>query len=162
VTTRRTIAIVGAGLAEAKPAEAARTAGRAGPVVLIGDESASRARRRRHPRLRLNARNQGTTAGCNTAGQHDIYDRLSFFSDQYDLSLEYVGHATPDDELIVRGDLRAREFIAVWHRDAIVTAAMKVNVWDGADHFKAIVGVRRTVDLARLGNPAVALADLGA
>ena len=55
--------------------------------------------------------------GANAAGQHNTYDRLPyFFSDQYDLGLEYVGHASPDDQVSVRGDLEHREFIAFWHR----------------------------------------------
>lgn len=101
-----------------------------------------------------NALNQGMTAGGNAVGRRDIYDRLPyFFSDQYDLGLEYVGHSQPGDAVVIRGDLDARKFIAFWHRDGNVTAAMNVNVWDVVDDLKAIVGSSDAVDPAKLADP---------
>jgi hypothetical protein len=65
-----------------------------------------------------NALNQGLTAGANAAGRRETYDRMPyFFSDQYDLGLEYIGHASPEDAVAIRGDLDSRTFIAFWHRD---------------------------------------------
>jgi 3-phenylpropionate/trans-cinnamate dioxygenase ferredoxin reductase subunit len=122
-----------------------------------------------HPRYRrrlrvehwANALHQGVTAGRNAAGADDAYDRLPyFFSDQYDLGLEYVGHADPADAVVVRGDLATREFIAFWHRAGTVTAAMNVNVWDVVEDLKALVGSNATVDLARLADPTVPLPSL--
>ena len=76
-----------------------------------------------------NALNQGQTAGRNAAGQSETYERLPyFFSDQFDLGMEYVGYGTAEDSVVLRGDVGAREFIAFWHRDGVVTAAMNVNV----------------------------------
>ncbi len=117
----------------------------------------------RHVRVEhwANARNQGRTAGRNAAGGHEAYTRLPyFFSDQYDLGMEYVGHAGPDDAVVVRGSLTTREFVALWHRDGVVTAAMHANVWDVVDDLKAVVEAGRPVDPARLGDPDVSLADL--
>ena len=96
----------------------------------------------RHLRVEhwANALNQGVTAGANAAGGSDVYDRLPyFFSDQYDLGMEYVGYADPDDAVVVRGSTADREFIAFWQRDGVVTAAMNVNVWDVVDDLKAII-----------------------
>jgi 3-phenylpropionate/trans-cinnamate dioxygenase ferredoxin reductase subunit len=108
-----------------------------------------------------NALNQGTTAGRNAAGHRDVYSRLPyFFSDQYDLGMEYVGHGDGTDEVVVRGDLDAREFIAFWHRDGIVTAAMNVNVWDVVDDLTAIVEARTAVDPVRLTDADVPLGEL--
>jgi 3-phenylpropionate/trans-cinnamate dioxygenase ferredoxin reductase subunit len=108
-----------------------------------------------------NALNQGAAAGQNAAGQRETYARLPyFFSDQYDLGLEYVGYSSPDDAVAIRGDLGKREFIAFWHRDGVVTAAMNVNVWDVVDDLKAIVGSGMPVDLAQLIDPDVPLAKL--
>jgi 3-phenylpropionate/trans-cinnamate dioxygenase ferredoxin reductase subunit len=108
-----------------------------------------------------NAPNQGTTAGRNAAGHRDVYSRLPyFFSDQYDLGMEYVGHGDGTDEVVVRGDLDAREFIAFWHRDGIVTAAMNVNVWDVVDDLTAIVEARTAVDPVRLTDADVPLGEL--
>ena len=108
-----------------------------------------------------NALNQGVTAGVNAAGGDETYARLPyFFSDQYDLGMEYVGNHEPGDAVVVRGDVADREFVAFWHRDGIVTAAMNVNVWDVVEDLKAIVTARRAVDPARLADPAVALGEL--
>ena len=108
-----------------------------------------------------NALNQGATAGRNATGATETYERLPyFFSDQYDLGLEYVGHGDPDDAVVLRGDRDARRFIAFWHRDGHVTAAMNVNIWDVTDDLKALVGSPRSVDVACLADPDVALADL--
>jgi 3-phenylpropionate/trans-cinnamate dioxygenase ferredoxin reductase component len=110
-----------------------------------------------------NALNQGVAAGQNAAGQRTAYTRLPyFFSDQYDLGMEYVGHAAAGDALAIRGDLAAREFVAFWHRDGVVTAAMHANLWDVTEELKAIVASRRPVDLARLTNPAVPLESVSA
>jgi 3-phenylpropionate/trans-cinnamate dioxygenase ferredoxin reductase subunit len=122
-----------------------------------------------HPHYRRNVRvehwanalNQGVMAGRNAAGERGTYARLPyFFSDQYDLALEYVGHHRPDDALVIRGDLAERAFIAFWHRDGVVTAAMNVNVWDVVDDLKAIVEGRAVQDLARLGDTDVPLAQV--
>jgi 3-phenylpropionate/trans-cinnamate dioxygenase ferredoxin reductase subunit len=84
------------------------------------------------------------------------YARLPyFFSDQYDLGMEYVGHGDPDDAVVVRGSLADREFIAFWHRDGAVTAAMNVNVWDVAEDLEAIVAGGRVLEPDRLADPTV-------
>jgi 3-phenylpropionate/trans-cinnamate dioxygenase ferredoxin reductase component len=108
-----------------------------------------------------NALNQGLAAGANAAGERTPYTRLPyFFSDQYDLGMEYVGYGQPDDDLVVRGSLDDRELIAFWHRDGVVSAAMNVNVWDVVEDLKAIVAGGARQDPARLADPAVPLADL--
>jgi 3-phenylpropionate/trans-cinnamate dioxygenase ferredoxin reductase subunit len=108
-----------------------------------------------------NALNQGVTAGTNAAGGTEIYTRLPyFFSDQYDLGLEYVGYSEPGDTVVVRGNRDEREFIAFWQRDGVVTAAMNVNIWDVVEDLKEIVLSGRVLDAGRLADPAVALAEL--
>jgi len=119
---------------------------------------------RQHVRVEhwANALNQGVTAGANAAGGTETYTRLPyFFSDQYDLGLEYVGYSAPGDTVVVRGNRGERQFIAFWQRDGIVTAAMNVNVWDVVEDLKAIVASGRVLDARRLADPAVALAELG-
>jgi len=118
---------------------------------------------RRHVRVEhwANALNQGTTAGRNVAGRREVYDRLPyFFSDQYDLGMEYVGLSAPGDDLVVRGDLEARQFVAFWHRDGVVSAAMNVNVWDVVEDLKAIVAAERPVDLGLLTDQSVAFDEV--
>jgi 3-phenylpropionate/trans-cinnamate dioxygenase ferredoxin reductase subunit len=108
-----------------------------------------------------NALNQGATAGANAAGGTEAYARLPyFFSDQYDLGMEYVGYSQPNDRVVIRGNRDKREFIAFWLRDGVVTAAMNVNVWDVVEDLKAIVVSGRVLDANRLADPTVALAEL--
>jgi 3-phenylpropionate/trans-cinnamate dioxygenase ferredoxin reductase subunit len=117
----------------------------------------------RHIRVEhwANALHQGTTAGSNAAGNRQSYERLPyFFSDQYDLGLEYYGHAAPGDSLVVRGSLADRELIAFWHRDGVLSAAMNVNVWDVADDLYALVAAGGVHDPDHLADPGVALGDL--
>jgi 3-phenylpropionate/trans-cinnamate dioxygenase ferredoxin reductase subunit len=60
----------------------------------------------------------------------------------------------------VRGDLSARQFIAFWHRQGVVTAAMNVNVWDVVEDLKTVIEAGKPVDIARLTDTDVALAEL--
>ena len=108
-----------------------------------------------------NAVHQGTAAGHNAVGEPQAYDRLPyFFSDQFDLGMEYVGLAGDGDEVVVRGDLAKREFIAWWHRGGSVTAAMNVNVWDVADDLRAIVESDRRIDPGRLADTDIPVGEL--
>ncbi len=91
------------------------------------------------------------------------YDALPyFFTDQYDLGMEYTGHAGPGeaDELVVRGDLAGREFVAFWLRAGRLLAGMNVNVWDVAEDIDRLVRAGDPVDRARLADPAVPLTEL--
>jgi 3-phenylpropionate/trans-cinnamate dioxygenase ferredoxin reductase subunit len=117
----------------------------------------------RHLRVEhwANALNQGITAGRNAAGTRDSYTRLPyFFSDQYDLGLEYVGHGGRGDAVAIRGDLASREFIALWHRDSTITAAMNVNVWGVVDDLKALIASRTLIDTDLLTDTDVPIAEL--
>jgi len=118
-----------------------------------------------HPvlgRLRVehwaNALEQGPAAARSMLGQDVSYDRVPyFFSDQYDVGMEYAGHSGPDDEVVFRGDPAGGEFIAFWMRDGRVTAGMNVNVWDVNEDIQALVREGATVDPDRLRDPDVAL-----
>jgi 3-phenylpropionate/trans-cinnamate dioxygenase ferredoxin reductase subunit len=108
-----------------------------------------------------NALHQGLVAGTNAGGGHETHTRLPyFFSDQYDLDLEYVGQSDPGDTVVVRGSLADRAFVAFWHRDGVVTAALHVNVWDAIDDLRAIVTAARPLDPARLADDGVPLVEL--
>jgi 3-phenylpropionate/trans-cinnamate dioxygenase ferredoxin reductase subunit len=123
----------------------------------------------RHPllktRLRVehwhNALEQGPAAARSMLGGGDAYDRIPyFFSDQYDVGMEYAGHATEWDEVVFRGDVDAREFVAFWLKDGRVLAGMNVNVWDVTDDIQALIRGGAPVDPARLRDPDVELASL--
>lgn len=108
-----------------------------------------------------NALNQGEHAGANTCRANQPYERLPyFFSDQYDLGLEYVGHAGTADRLVLRGDVAARRFVAIWHDNERVNAAMAVNGSAATDDLKALVSHPCPVDMDRLEDPGIELATL--
>ena len=105
-----------------------------------------------------NALNQGPVAARNMLGAEEPYDRLPyFFSDQYDAGMEYSGLASGTDEVVIRGDVAARELIAFWLSEGRVLAGMNLNVWDVNDAVQALIRSRAVVDPARLADPDVPL-----
>jgi 3-phenylpropionate/trans-cinnamate dioxygenase ferredoxin reductase subunit len=110
-----------------------------------------------------NALNQPATAAQAMLGKPASYERLPyFFSDQYEVGMEYTGYATDWDEVVLRGDPGAREFIAFWLREGRVLAGMNVNVWDVTDPIKALIQSRAVVPVERLRDPAVPLDEVAA
>ena len=109
------------------------------------------------------ALHQPAVAARTMLGRDATYDRLPyFFTDQYDLGMEYTGYAHPDvtDEVVVRGDVEAREFIAFWLSGGRVLAGMNVNIWDVAEDIERLIRSQAGVDPARLADPTVALSEI--
>ena len=136
---------------------------------LAGVYAAGDVARAHHPLLErsvrvehwANALHQGPAAARNMLGAQTPYERLPyFFSDQYDVGMEYTGHAAEWDEVVIRGELGAREFVAFWLRDGCVMAGMNVNVWDVADDIRALILAGAAVDRRRLADPGIALREL--
>jgi 3-phenylpropionate/trans-cinnamate dioxygenase ferredoxin reductase subunit len=110
-----------------------------------------------------NALNQPTTAASSMLGRDAAYDELPyFFTDQYDLGMEYLGYVEPAgyDQVVIRGDTETRKFIAFWLKDDVAAAAMNVNVWDVTDQLKALIRSRAQLNPARLVDTSVALDEL--
>jgi len=113
-----------------------------------------------------NALNGGKAAARAMLGEPVIYDRIPyFFTDQYDLGMEYSGWVEPDgyDSVVFRGERSGGEFIAFWVRDGRVLAGMNVNVWDVPEKIQALVRAGyagHSVDLAKLADPEVPLETL--
>ncbi|MCC9311653.1 FAD-dependent oxidoreductase [Kitasatospora sp. RB6PN24] len=110
-----------------------------------------------------NALNQPQTAAKAMLGQDAAYDRVPyFFTDQYELGMEYLGYVEPDgyDEVVFRGDVKSLEFIAFWLKDNRVLAGMNVNVWDVTDPIRELIVSKRVVDPARLADPHVPLGEV--
>ncbi|MCW6005629.1 FAD-dependent oxidoreductase [Micromonospora sp. CPCC 205371] len=112
-----------------------------------------------------NALNGGPAAARSMLGQPVSYDRVPyFFTDQYDLGMEYAGWAPHGsyDSVVFRGDVAAREFVAFWVKGGRVLAGMNVNIWDVQDDIQALVRAGFTghrVDETRLSDPSVPLRD---
>ena len=135
-------------------------------IVAAGDVAGAQ-----HPllgrRIRVehwaNALHQPPVAAKTMLGEPASFDALPyFFTDQYDLGMEYVGYVEPDgyDQVVLRGDPTAREFIAFWLHQGRVLAGMNVNVWDVVDDVQALIRTAQAVDLQRLADPAVPLSAL--
>jgi NADPH-dependent 2,4-dienoyl-CoA reductase/sulfur reductase-like enzyme len=128
-------------------------------IVAVGDIAAQQ-----HPvlgrRIRVehwaNALNQPAVAAATMLGEQAAYDRLPyFFTDQYDLGMEYTGFAAPGEyaRVVVRGDTAAREFVAFWLDSGDrVLAGMNVNVWDVTDRIKELILAGDPVDPDRLAD----------
>jgi 3-phenylpropionate/trans-cinnamate dioxygenase ferredoxin reductase subunit len=89
----------------------------------------------------------GTVAAANLLGGNAIAGHLPyFFTDQYALGLEYVGHPGPDgfDRVVITGDtegpVEGRTFRVWWMRGDRVVAGMHVNDWDAIDRVRELVG----------------------
>ncbi|MDI9900295.1 FAD-dependent oxidoreductase [Rhodococcus sp. IEGM 1409] len=138
-------------------------------VVAVGDIAAAQ-----HPilnaRIRVehwaNALNQPEIAADTMLGRPAEYVRMPyFFTDQYDLGMEYVGHAPRGtySSVVTRGDVAKREFLAFWlDSENTVLAGMNVNIWDAGDAIKELVASPRPVDPARLADSAIPLAEVSA
>jgi 3-phenylpropionate/trans-cinnamate dioxygenase ferredoxin reductase subunit len=108
-----------------------------------------------------NALNQGPAAARAMLGDESGYDRLPyFFSDQYDVGMEYSGYTTDWDQVVFRGDRDSGEFVAFWLKDSRVLAGMNVNVWDVNEHVQALINSRRQVDTSELADPDTSLESL--
>ncbi|MGW2681658.1 NAD(P)/FAD-dependent oxidoreductase [Streptomyces sp. NPDC001414] len=112
-----------------------------------------------------NALNGGPAAARSMLGGEAAYDRVPyFFSDQYDLGMEYSGWAPVGsyDEVVIRGDVGRREFIAFWLKEGRVLAGMNVNVWDVTEPIQKLIVSGAVVDTDALADPRVPLGSLGA
>jgi 3-phenylpropionate/trans-cinnamate dioxygenase ferredoxin reductase subunit len=108
-----------------------------------------------------NALNQGPVAAKSMLGQEASYDEIPyFFSDQYDAGMEYSGYATEWDEVVFRGDVAAREFIAFWLKDEQVVAGLNMNVWDVSEEIRDLIRSRRRVASRELTDGDVPLSKL--
>lgn len=109
-----------------------------------------------------NALDRPPSVAKGVLGKAGDFEKLPFFySDQYDLGLEYSGRAGPDDEVVIRGDLPGREYLAFWvDSHDHVTAGMNVNTWDVQDDIQVLVASHRPVDRTKLADPDVALSKV--
>jgi 3-phenylpropionate/trans-cinnamate dioxygenase ferredoxin reductase subunit len=136
------------------------------PDVLAAGDVANALHPRLGRRVRVehwdNAIEQGLAAARNLLSAEEPYDRLPYFySDQYDLGMEYVGHVGPDgyDDVVLRGDVAGRTFTAFWLTGGRVVAGMHANDWDAIDPVRRIVEAGE-VDLAALRDASVPLASI--
>ena len=109
-----------------------------------------------------NALKQPAVAVAGMLGESGEYSELPyFFTDQYDLGMEYAGHAPGSNRVVFRGDVNSREFVAFWlDADNHVLAGMNVNIWDVLDDIKSLIRKKTAVNLNKLVDPQVPLGEL--
>jgi 3-phenylpropionate/trans-cinnamate dioxygenase ferredoxin reductase subunit len=112
----------------------------------------------------------GPAAAKSMLDQQVAFDPMPFFfTDQYDLGMEYSGWCPPGsyERVVFRGDPalvdgKVPEYVAFWlDARSRVVAGMNVNVWDVADQIQALIRGGQPVDPAQLADPAVGLDSLG-
>lgn len=109
-----------------------------------------------------NAKKQPAVAVAGMLGKPGVYDELPYFyTDQYDLGMEYVGHAPDYAAVVFRGDVDGREYTSFWldEKDRVL-AGMNVNIWEGLDDIKALIRSGAKIDRQKLTDPKVPLAEL--
>jgi 3-phenylpropionate/trans-cinnamate dioxygenase ferredoxin reductase subunit len=135
-------------------------------VYAAGDVANARnPRLGRHVRVEhwANAQDQGAAAAATMLGRDEPYTKVPyFFSDQYDVGMEYSGMHRPGeyDEMVYRGEVADREFCVFWLSGGVVIAGMNVNVWDVHSGIRALIKSGAQVDVKRLADPDIALGDL--
>jgi 3-phenylpropionate/trans-cinnamate dioxygenase ferredoxin reductase subunit len=109
-----------------------------------------------------NALDRPASVARGVLGQEGGFDKLPFFySDQYDLGLEYSGRASATDEFVIRGEIDSGEFLAFWldGDTDVVRAGLNVNIWDVQDDIQELIASKAPVDRAKLADPDVPLKD---
>jgi 3-phenylpropionate/trans-cinnamate dioxygenase ferredoxin reductase subunit len=112
-----------------------------------------------------NALNGGKVAAKAMLGQDAVLDTVPYFyTDQFDVSMEYSGFPTlVSGPPTIRGSLAAQEFLAFWRHEGQVVAGMSVN-WPRSDKpqkfIKALITSRSAVPPEALADSAVPLDQL--
>ena len=110
-----------------------------------------------------NALHGGAAAARSMLGRSVSYDDIPYFyTDQYDLGMEYSGFGplARDADIVYRGDRERREFISFWVAEGRVVAGMNVNVWDVNEAVQGIIRRGNRVDPRRLADEQVPLEEL--
>ncbi|MGW6494636.1 NAD(P)/FAD-dependent oxidoreductase [Nonomuraea angiospora] len=98
-----------------------------------------------------NALHGGPAAARSMLGQDVVHDRIPYFyTDQYELGMEFSGDIEGYDEIVYRGEPESLEFVVYWLREGRVIAGMNVNVWDVVDEIQELIRSRVIVDQKEL------------
>ena len=109
-----------------------------------------------------NALKQGAAAARSMMGKGLPYDEVHWFwSDQYDLNIQYAGFHTSWDQLVIRGSLDARDCIAFYMNGGRIDAAVAFNRARDIRRTMPLIKQRRPVDVDRLRDADVDLRTLG-
>jgi 3-phenylpropionate/trans-cinnamate dioxygenase ferredoxin reductase subunit len=108
-----------------------------------------------------NAQDQGPAAARAMLGSDAAWDKVPyFFSDQYDVGMEFAGDIADADEIVVRGDLDAREAVVFWLAGGRLVAGMNINVWDVSEPIQTLIARGGAADRQALADPDTSLTEL--
>jgi 3-phenylpropionate/trans-cinnamate dioxygenase ferredoxin reductase component len=117
----------------------------------------------RHIRIEhwQNALKQGPAAARNMLGEGRPYEEIPWFwSDQYEHNLQYAGFHTEWDELVVRGSLEERSFVAFYRKDGRVLAAVAIGRGRDLRRSVPLIKAQEQVEAAMLRDPDIDLRTL--
>ncbi|HEY3560877.1 MAG TPA: FAD/NAD(P)-binding oxidoreductase [Kribbella sp.] len=111
-----------------------------------------------------NAKDTGAAAAKAMLGEDVSHDAIPyFFTDQFDLGMEYAGEIPRGTSyhVVLRGDPKSGAYLAFWLDDENhVLAGMHVNTWDTIDAVTALIRSGKQVDPARLADTSVELSEI--
>jgi NADPH-dependent 2,4-dienoyl-CoA reductase/sulfur reductase-like enzyme/nitrite reductase/ring-hydroxylating ferredoxin subunit len=88
------------------------------------------------------AERQGQTAAVNMLGQNERFDSVPFFwSQHYDVPINYVGHAEQWDEIAIDGDVAAKDCLLRYKRQGRVLAVASI--------FRDVASLQAELDMER-------------
>jgi 3-phenylpropionate/trans-cinnamate dioxygenase ferredoxin reductase subunit len=98
-----------------------------------------------------NALNQGPAAARSMLEKAEPYEQVYWFwSDQYDVNLQYAGFHTTWDELVVRGSLEERGFVAFYCIGGRVLAAVALNRGRDLRRSIPLIRAQRQIEAGKL------------
>jgi NADPH-dependent 2,4-dienoyl-CoA reductase/sulfur reductase-like enzyme len=105
---------------------------RAGKNIYVAGDSAGFPDRRTGETIRIEhwrlAQQQGRLAALNMLGEDREYDAVPFFwTDQFEHTFQYVGHAADWEDILIRGDLSVLRFVAYFVKGDQIPAAVGCN-----------------------------------
>jgi len=136
------------------------------PGIFAAGDCANRVHPLFERRIRIehwnNADRMGRFAGRNAAGKNQVFDDVpSFWSDQYDENIEYIGHHVRFDRLVVRGDLAGRKFFGFYIENDIVQAVVAMGYSDAiVEPLEKLIRYRQPIPDERLSNDLEQIAEL--
>jgi 3-phenylpropionate/trans-cinnamate dioxygenase ferredoxin reductase subunit len=128
---------------------------RAADEVYVGGDIALHEHPVLHRAIRVEhwevAKGHGRGIAAAIAGGHAPYTKLPYFwSDQYDVNLEYRGQASGDDNAVWRGDPKGRSFSVFYLRNGVVEGVLSMNDSKTNEAGGKLVESRRKVDANQL------------
>jgi 3-phenylpropionate/trans-cinnamate dioxygenase ferredoxin reductase subunit len=108
-----------------------------------------------------NAIRQGASAAKSMMGLGEPYREVHWFwSDQYDINIQYAGFHVEPDQVVTRGKLEDRRFVAFHLKDGALVAAVAINRARDLNRSIPLIAAGQQIDVSALADEAVDLRTL--